>query len=352
MRLIRWMKWISSTGWWAIAIAGFFLSLAAIILVSHHKGWDKYKHGKVRSSISQMLALILILLSVLSFSPSMAADVTIVWKCDSTVYKHGYIYTLSALTNYGRVTTGGATTRVIGTIGTNYSNTFTEWQALTTFKDSCDAYGVVYIDSIKQVKHIQSVSISAGKWFYIRNVALDTIRRPGEGNGAAAAANCEMCWDSCNTVGSGTCATRSDWGTDGAVGTADTMGMWTGKPSDSFKCDEYLVAGNEITLWLDTLPARIWKDNTGTSLAGWLTLLTSKSANMQASVNTYGDESNMTGAADSVDYITLYGRTSGAVSPNAARRVILSEEVDEPDSINTQVMICPDSLVNSLIVGK
>lgn len=231
---------------------------------------------------------------------------------DSTKVEDCYIYSGSPLNNYGRGTSG-ATNRVVMTIGTNYSNTWTAIIRIPSFKDSCDAHSGLIIDSARYIMRMQTTTISSGKWFYIRTAGIDTNMNWGEGNNAAAAANCEACWDSARTTGTGTCATPLDWSTNGAVGTGDTMGMWTGKPRDSFLCDENLLAGEACTLYVDTQVMNVWKSAAGAN-EGFLILWTSRSGSIQASITPYGSETNVAGAADSVSVFQVFGHTAGTAT--------------------------------------
>jgi hypothetical protein len=150
----------------------------------------------------------------------------------------------------------------------------------------------------------------------------------GNRNGANAQ-DCEVCSDSSQTVGSGTCATKTEWAAANATGAGDTLGICVGDPEDStisggnqiFAGNDFpLVAGDSIYFYLDTTMCNLWQsgsDNNGFGIYIW------GGPSDQYYATIYGSESNCTGCADSIPYITLFGHTVTAGELSGRRRRIL-----------------------------
>lgn len=264
-----------------------------------------------------------ILFLILFAAGAYAADVQITFR-DSTNIDDAYIYSASSTYNFGRATSG-ATYRVINYVGRNYSNYWYILMRISSFKDSTDNYPGLIIDSVRGVMFVNAATYDPNDQAYFAPVGIDTNMNWVEGNGAAAAANCEVDWTYAQTVGGGSCPTEQAWNTAGATGAADTMGIYTGEPEDSTvsggqQIFDWEAAGDSIYFYLDTAMCNFWKDysyaNEGFALFHW------DGPNDQYYDIFYGSESN--GAcADSVPYFILFGHTTaGAATATIMRTVI------------------------------
>lgn len=265
------------------------------------------------------LLLILLVLTI----PVGAADIVIEWK-DSVVIEDAYVRSNDATNNFGRVTTAGAT-RVVCDIGPFFSNERISIVRINTFKDSTDLHAGLIIDSLLFSFSIQAVTVSVGDTFFIQTSGIDTNKNwvEGDRNGAEAQ-DCEVARDSAQQIGSaGTCATAQEWLVTMLRGTADTMGIFTGKPADSVRMDDAVSAGDRILIYVDTVVGNIWKA-TADDNEGFCIRFTYKSGNISTALNWYGSETSVAGRADSIPTFTLYGSTPevGVVSTRR-RKVIL-----------------------------
>jgi len=251
-----------------------------------------------------------------------ATNITIQFK-DSTQIQDAHIYSNGPTINFGRSKYLTVTNRVEVTVGCSYANNWKAAFRVPYFFDSIANHPGMVIDSGKlELWVITSASISGAEQIYLRTSGLDSNMNWVEGNkNGAAATDCEMCWDSSRTAGTGTCATKQAWATAGAAGATDTMGLFTGKPSDSVLCSEGEPAGGEkITLWVDTVVMNQWKDYSYAN-EGFLVEWTTRSGNIQAYLSFYASECNTeTAITDSTPVFTLYGH-DGAAPAAATKKV-------------------------------
>jgi hypothetical protein len=265
---------------------------------------------------------------LLMSSSIIAKDVTILFT-DSTNIEDAYCYATTSVVNYGRVTSGGLD-RVILYVGNNYGNIWRTWMRISSFKDSCDNYSGLIIDSVIGVLFVNTATYDANDEAYIAPVGIDTNMNWVEGNrNGGNAQDCEVCWDSAQTVGSGTCPTKRAWNTAGAAGANDSLGMYTGETEDSTHSGGSQIfdgeaAGDSIFFYLDTVMCNLWKDyahaNEGFAIYTW------DSPSDQYYTVFYGSETNGANLDDSIPYFTLYGHTAvveGELSGRRRRAIIL-----------------------------
>lgn len=254
-------------------------------------------------------------LSILLFCLALAtaaagADVTIMFK-DSTQVEDACLSSASPLNNYGRQTTGGSN-RVVLTIGTNYANYYNVVVRIPNFYDSAANHPGIVWDSAAFDFTVHSTAFAGAEVTYFRTTGIDAARDWVEGNLEGAATNCACCWDSAQTVGAGACATKLDWSTDGCTGTGDTMGYYSGKPSDSLLFDaSHGLAQERMRIYIDTQVLNIWTADANAN-NGFAILVSSKSGNISGYALLYGSESNFTGAADSTETFYAWGHTVAA----------------------------------------
>lgn len=235
--------------------------------------------------------------------------VVITWK-DSVVNEETYVRSNALNSNFGRVTSGGAT-RVIVNLGPFFSNERISLHRTNTFKDSTDLHTGLIIDSVLLSVSVQSVTVGAGDWFDIETSGIDSIRNwvEGDRNGGEAQ-DCEVSWDSAQQKGPGSCATAMAWGAAGLRGATDTMGVTGNK----VRIDETIVAGDRITFYIDTVVANVWKDNADAN-EGVCMRFTDKSGNISTALNWYGSETSVSGREDSISTLTLYGHIGEGIGP-------------------------------------
>lgn len=264
---------------------------------------------------------ILLLVSILWGAQIEAENVAITFK-DSTKIEDAELLSSAATSNYGRLTTGGATRSII-TCGTNYSAIYHSLFRIPAFYDSAANHPGVVWDSARLDLPVHSTAFDGAEKTYLRTVGIDTNMNWGEGNLAAAAAlNCICCWDSARTVGAGTCADKLAWSAPGCTGTGDTIGFRIGKPSDSLLLDATHGLAQEIVhLYIDTQVLNMWSAN-AYSNEGFAVLVSSKSGNISGFVIFYGSESTFTGAADSIPVFTAWGHTAAASTTTRRLRVL------------------------------
>jgi hypothetical protein len=266
---------------------------------------------------------IIVILLVLS-SPIFAADVTITF-IDSNNIEDAYCYSASPIANYSRVTSGGAG-RVVLYVGKNYANTWRPFFRISSFKDSCDNYSGLIIDSVIGVLFVNTVSYDVNDEEYIAPVGIDTNMNWVEGNrNGTNAQDCELCWDSSQAEGSGSCATKQAWNTAGAAGAGDSLGLYEGETEDSTHSGGEQIfdgeaAGDSIYIYLDTAMCNLWKDysyaNEGFALYTW------DGPGDQYYTVFYGSETNGANLDDSIPYFILYGHTAEATSGQVMRTII------------------------------
>lgn len=259
---------------------------------------------------------------LLMSSSIFSEDVTILFK-DSTNIEDAYCYAVTPVVNYGRATSGG-TSRIILYIGNNYGNIWRTWIRISSFKDSCDNHSDLIIDSVIAVFFINTTTYDANDESYIAAIGIDTNMNWVEGNRAGTnAQDCELCWDSAQTAGAGSCATKQAWNTSGAAGPDDTLGLYTGETEDSTHSGGALIfdgeaAGDSIFIYLDTAMCNLWKDveyaNEGFAIYTW------NGPSDQYYTIFYGSESNGGTLNDSIPYVKLFGHTPGESSELSGRR--------------------------------
>lgn len=281
--------------------------------------------------MKKLLGLILILACVSLWTPAHAGKVTKVFTGDSTTCQAVYISSSGAQNNYGRVVTSS---RVVVAAGPLYSNFQRAMFRFPYVKDTCDAAGIIGFDSICLILVAQSTSITAGDSWSYRLSVIDTNRNWVEGNqNGAAAANCEVCWDSTQKIGTGSCATAQDWAGDGATGAGDTMGVapCANVPRCSLIVNDTWAAGKICTLWIDPNGSEYWLVSGGNQ--GVILFTNWKSGNISGLVYFYGDEdNNITSRLDSLPKLVVFGETSGETPTTHRRRVILAAEPDHMES--------------------
>jgi len=266
-------------------------------------------------------SILIIVIILLLSSGIFAADVTILFK-DSTNIEDAYCYSLSPLTNYGRVGT-----EAIVAIGRNYSNYYYPFFRISSFKDSCDNHPGLIIDSALLIMFIHTATYDVNDESWVAPVGIDTNMAWVEGNrNAVAAQDCELCYDSARTIGAGTCADPLAWNTAGALGAGDTMGVYKGETEDSTWGGGNMIfdveaAGDSMYFYLDTTMMNFWKDyayaNEGFKLHHW------GGPNDQYWLYLYGSEANGGALGDSIPYVKLFGHTVEASQQTGRRRKLL-----------------------------
>lgn len=241
---------------------------------------------------------------------SWSADVSVTWT-DSTMIEDTYGYSANPTLNYGRSAAGGKEQVLVGT---NSTTNYTMLIRVLGFKDTCDNYAGLIIDSMKFSQVVLSVAtVGAGESIYLRAIGLDTNRNWVEGNrDAAAAQDCEMCWDSTQTEGVGTCASKQAWAaTDSScvAGAGDTLGWDTGLPADSVIIDENTAIGDIIDIYVAPAVGNVWKEQSYSN-EGFAVVWSQRSGNIQAIPVFYGSEFESAGRADSISSFTMYGHTA------------------------------------------
>jgi hypothetical protein len=264
---------------------------------------------------------LLFIILLLSTVPVKGAAVTIKF-IDSVNVEEAYIQSNGAISNFSRVIEGGSAARVIHYMGRNFSNNWNTVMRFPTFKDSTDNYSGLVIDSFKIVQKLHTATYDANDDSYMFAVGIDTNMNWVEGNrNGVNAQDCEVCWDSAQTEGSGTCATKQTWLVSGARGTTDTMGIWGGTPADSVLVFTDEVANDSIILYVDTQVVNQWKDydyaNEG------VVIFTRGGPNDQYFHKYYSSESNMSGSTDSINYAILYGSTPAAEAASTRRSKVI-----------------------------
>lgn len=232
---------------------------------------------------------------------------------DTDIY--GHIFT--KLNNYGRVTGGGG--RVQIRTGKNYSNLFYCFLRMPNFKDTCDEYynsatDTLICDSLRLRLGIHDAAgIGSGDTIRYFTAVIASDKDWVEGNSnAAAAANCEMCYDSAQTVGSGSCATKQDWHADGGVGANDTSYTST----DTLEINDGNASAGDTWYYLYVEPDAVetWinsdADNEGVGIY-W------SSVTDQAFAYFYGTENPAAGAQDSVPLFEFWGHTESKSTPES-----------------------------------
>jgi len=254
-----------------------------------------------------MIKIALVILVLAMADISLAQPFTITFR-DSTQIEDAHILSggTNAQCNYGRALAAGYPVVISGTASTNFYYPFFK---IPAFKDSCDNHPGMIIDSAKLIVFIKTTAYDVNDQAWLAAVGIDTNMTWEEGNkNGAVGSDCDLCYDSAQKIGGGSCASALDWNSDGANGAGDTMGLYLGEPEDSTvnggnQVFDFESNGDSLYIYLDTVMMDLWKDyagaNEGFKLHHW-------GGPVDVYYNQFYSSEQAAGQADSTPYVIVY----------------------------------------------